>query len=264
MIETAKAYRSFLAKQMRDERKERDELLNQLNNDSENENIKEQRRKEIMETFVTKVDKIKYQTYKYDTTKDIFDTLKIHDDKPGVLLSSRIRKNAKGKETWSLLETRRINIDGIEIEYIISITNWWKWIVDDCQIRDSFKINDYKVIEKFVDKVIFSYEDLIKNRKTISKDPEERKQEIKSSYILEWFAHNLWYDRHKRITSIKRLKNLIKEVPYLYNYLSKISNKFSDWVKHADLDDETIIKQILYKMWWSKQKRRKEKEQNMD
>ena len=113
--------------------------------------------------------------------------LEFWDDKPGTFIDIEINR------PWSLLERRRININGIDIEYIISTTKKWKWVVDDCKVVDSFKIKDPKVISEFIDKVIFSYPDLINSRKSMHKEREKREKEIKKSFKLEWLAHNFAY-----------------------------------------------------------------------
>lgn len=158
------------------------------------------------------------------------------DDKPGSFVDVEIN--------WvgSLLEKRTININGKDIEFIISTAKKRRLIVDDCQIRDSFKIKDPQDIAEFIDKVIFNYPDLINVRKTIwhQKEWEKKNKEIANSYKLEWLAHNLAY-------VVFNFFNFKPEKNDAYHKLIKFLIKSAE---HADLDDEERRKQILFDLWW--------------
>ena len=165
--------------------------------------------------------------------------LELWDDKPGTFIDMEINR------AGSLLERRIINICGVDIEYIISTTKKWKWVVDDCKVVDSFKIKDPKIISEFIDKVIFSYPDLINNRKSIHKEREKREKEIKNSFKLEWLAHNFAYLVLMFWNTEKEMVDP-KKKGFLYDKLCFLRESARD----VDLDDEQIRKQILFNMAW--------------
>lgn len=178
--------------------------------------------------------KVKDLTVLYKQAK-----LELWDDKPGTFIDFEINK------AGSLLERRKINIKGVNIEYIISTTKKWKWVVDDCKVVDSFKIKDPKVISEFIDKVIFSYPDLINSRKSMHKEREKREKEIKNSFKLEWLAHNFAYLVLMFWNTEKEMVDP-KKKGFLYDKLRFLRESARD----VDLDDEQIRKQILFNMAW--------------
>ena len=187
-----------------------------------------------------------------------FDNNKIRDgidfdkygDKPGSFISREIN------EAGNLLETREIVIKGVNIRYIVSITEGWEWSVYDCQVVDSFKINDPEIIKNFIDTVVFSYPDLVKLRKTIHKEWDERMQEVRESFFWEWLAHNWLYDIFMFWDTSKEMSNeRFLNIP-LYKQLFELRES----TRSVDLDDESIIRQKLYKLMWRAQlKKRKRK-----
>lgn len=170
----------------------------------------------------------------------------VPDDKPGVHISYRNNK------ANSRLETRKIQINGVDIEYVISTTKLWKWIVDDCQVIDSFKIDDPDTIKQFIDTVVFSYPDLVKNRKTVNKNSPERENEIKDSFFWEWLAHNWMYKVSMFWDTSKDMENKAIKNSRRYRYLiwHRLLYKFRSSTKDVDLDDENLATQRIYKIIW--------------
>lgn len=167
--------------------------------------------------------------------------LETHDDgdkKPWVLISSEINE-----ATECLLETRMITIDGVDITYVISITEKWKGKVNDCQVRDSYKIDDVNIINKFIENVVFSYPDLINKRKVLKDNWKSRDELIKQSFFLERMAHNYVYYLVESWD--------FDEFVQGHTYLKKILYKIRDWVWHVDLDDEKLIVQRMYRFLWN-------------
>lgn len=174
-----------------------------------------------------------------------------YNDKPGTFIGCEIN------EAGNLLETREIVINGVNIRYIVSITEGWEWDVYDCQVVDSFKINDPEIIKKFIDIVVFSYPDLVELRRTIHKEWDERMQEVRESFFWEWLAHNWLYDLFMFWDTSKEMSDeRLKKIP-LYGSLFKLRKS----TRSVDLDDESIMRQKLYKLMWRAQlkKRRRRK-----
>lgn len=167
--------------------------------------------------------------------------LETHDDgdkKPWVLISSEINE-----ATECLLETRMITIDGVDITYVISITEKWKGKVNDCQVKDSYKIDNLDIINKFIDIVIFSYPDLVKYRRVKREIRISRDEAVKISYYWERLAHNYVYYLVKEW----KFDEYVKEKPYF----KKILYKIRDWVWHVDLDVYEIpLVQSIYAALW--------------
>ena len=166
--------------------------------------------------------------------------LEKHDDggeKPWILISREINEATK-----SLLETRMITINGVDIKYVISITKRWKGKVDDCQVRDSYLINDPEIMNKFIETVVFSYPDLTNSRNVPRKRRKSREELLKESYFWERMAHNYVY----YLMEIWNFDEFVQE----HTYLKKLLYKLKDCAWHVDFDDENLMVQNMFKYLW--------------
>lgn len=107
---------------------------------------------------------------------DLIDPSEEGDSKiPGKLVKTK--KNLTHK-----IEEREINIDWTKFVYRIYIRKR-DWVVDNCKVMDSYKIDDPETIKKFIDEIFDKYPDLLSKRD-------------KESYCREWLAHNFLYKLH--------------------------------------------------------------------
>lgn len=103
---------------------------------------------------------------------------------PGVLVEWGSINDKNWKETGRY-EIRKATIDWVDFKYKIYrrywvVNNRKVLVVDDCQVFDSHEINDPKTIMKFIAKIISYYPEFLMVRG-------------KTSYFLEWLAHNCMY-----------------------------------------------------------------------
>lgn len=98
-------------------------------------------------------------------------------EEPGDFISwelvTDIKKNVIGRA-----ELRKTTIDWVDFKYKIYRRDW---VVDDCVVFDSHEINDKKTIKKFITKIVSYYPEFLIVRG-------------KTSYFLEWLAHNCMYE----------------------------------------------------------------------
>ena len=140
---------------------------------SSNDNVEEQEQQETdkIEDLVSQL----HEETKPDETA-LIDTSKDEEIKvPGKLVKTRNNLTHK-------IEEREIDIDWTKFVYRMYIRKR-DWVVDNCKVMDSYRIDDPETIKKFIDEIFDKYPDLLSRRD-------------KESYCRAWLAHNFLYKLH--------------------------------------------------------------------
>jgi len=116
----------------------------------------------------------------HEETKPVEADLIDSSEEEGTIILGKLVKTKKN--LTHKIEEREIDIDWTKFVYRIYIRKR-DWVVDNCKVMDSYKIDDPETIKKFIDEIFDKYPDLLSRRD-------------KESYCREWLAHNFLYKLH--------------------------------------------------------------------